>query len=532
MAAPPAQGESASARRQNGWVGPFVRRRPWWSAFVLFLAAVLGLRLWWGWRVGADLAARREEARRRGEPLEASGLAVEQVPDADNAWVLIRQAARLDDGSSAPANGQLEYPGYPPFGAAWEQAAAASEAANAGVFPLARQARGRPRSQLRQGYTSPLFSGTLAAGLTDSRKLANTLTDGVLHRHLRGDDAEAVERLRDTLHVADSVHQDGTIISQLIAIGITALDNERTQVIAPGLRVSADTRPGIRGLIAELLDERRAAEGLRRSLVHERVGTVELVQWESAGTWVIRPLAEREMVRTYADAAVYAAAARTADAETARRILAGPKERWRAEEFEWSLRQGGRPSSEVPRYSLWYRTQGSLDRMFEQWFRSVGERRVTAVSLAAQLYRADHGTWPGRLDELTPDYLPALPADPFHADGRSVGYVVMKGGLPGGADRPLVYYDAGATAAVALDDEPMYGWQYERRPDGTSSKREIRQYRDLARWMPADRRFERERRAEEEARRTSEGASEGVDDHPNQPDAPRDDAQKQDQPKK
>jgi hypothetical protein len=96
----------------------------------------------------------------------------------------------------------------------------------------------------------------------------------------------------------------------------------------------------------------------------------------------------------------------------------------------------------------------------------------------------------------------------------------MKGALPNGGDRPLVYYDAGATDHVAIDPEPMYGWQQDRRADDTASHRDIRQYRDLARWLPAKRRFDASPTSRPEA----------VGDHPDQPHAPGDDAQKNNNP--
>ena len=100
--------------------------------------------------------------------------------------------------------------------------------------------------------------------------------------------------------------------------------------------------------------------------------------------------------------------------------------------------------------------------------------------------------------------------------------MVKKGALPDGSDRPLVYYDDGATDHVAIDSEPIYGWQQDQRADGAASHRDIRQYRDLARWLPAKRRFDASQASRPEA----------VGDHPDQPDAPGDDAQKHNDPKK
>src|SRR5262249_34918181 len=147
------------------------------------------------------------------------------------------QASQLDDGS-APANGNLDYPNYPPFGPEWEGAARASEQTNAPVFKLMREARARPRAQLHGPYTTPLLKTALPS-FTGLRRVATTLGDGADWRHATGDDVEAVQRLLDMLHLARSIHQDDTVVGQLVAIGVTALQNVRAQQIAPGLRLDS-----------------------------------------------------------------------------------------------------------------------------------------------------------------------------------------------------------------------------------------------------------------------------------------------------
>jgi hypothetical protein len=136
----------------------------------------------------------------------------------------------------------------------------------------------------------------------------------------------------------------------------------------------------------------------------------------------------------------------------------------------------------VPRYSRWFGGPGlvRLDRTLLTFYRVIGERRATAVSLAMQLYRADHGgRWPTRIEELTPKYISAVPTDPFCADGRLMGYEVVKGVLPGGGDRPVIFYEAGgAGVSSVLPREPTYSYY---NVGGGSA----RQYRDLWRWQPA-----------------------------------------------
>ncbi len=55
-------------------------------------------------------------------------------------------------------------------------------------------------------------------------------------------------------------------------------------------------------------------------------------------------------------------------------------------------------------------------------------RRIAAVSLAAGWYRAEHGNYPPTLQQLVPDYLSAVPADPFAPDGGRLMYRLAEDG--------------------------------------------------------------------------------------------------------
>jgi len=137
----------------------------------------------------------------------------------------------------------------------------------------------------------------------------------------------------------------------------------------------------------------------------------------------------------------------------------------------------------VPRYSEWFGTQfggnpGSyMDVIVQRHFRCLAERRVAAVSLACRLFRADHDRWPERLEELVPGYLPHVPADPFAEEGRPLGWVILRGASPGGADRPLVYFENTGKGEPHVGREPMYDWQ-----EGLGGLR--RQYRDVSSFVP------------------------------------------------
>jgi hypothetical protein len=45
--------------------------------------------------------------------------------------------------------------------------------------------------------------------------------------------------------------------------------------------------------------------------------------------------------------------------------------------------------------------------------RNAAERDSADAAIAAELYRRKHGKWPARLEDLVPEFLPAVPIDPY-----------------------------------------------------------------------------------------------------------------------
>jgi len=64
---------------------------------------------------------------------------------------------------------------------------------------------------------------------------------------------------------------------------------------------------------------------------------------------------------------------------------------------------------------------------FEADGRALASRDALIAAIAAERHRLKHGTYPSRLDELVPDFLPAIPIDPF--DGRPLRFVRSDDGL-------------------------------------------------------------------------------------------------------
>jgi hypothetical protein len=59
------------------------------------------------------------------------------------------------------------------------------------------------------------------------------------------------------------------------------------------------------------------------------------------------------------------------------------------------------------------RVMPAFDKVHEAAARSAANMRTAAVALAAERYRRAKGDWPSSLKDLTPNYIKALPTDPF-----------------------------------------------------------------------------------------------------------------------
>ena len=105
-------------------------------------------------------------------------------------------------------------------------------------------------------------------------------------------------------------------------------------------------------------------------------------------------------------------------------------------------------------------------RVMLAFWRVRTERRATAVLLAIELYQADHeGQAPPTLAALVPEYLPAVPTDPFAADegglcylasGRTpIVYSAGKDGIDDGGDWRRVGGEVTAGDAWSMRDVPF-----------------------------------------------------------------------------
>ena len=459
------------------------------------------------------------EARRRldrelgpilalGEPVAAPSLNPDPVPDAENGALVYLKAMNAI-GTDSPASSAMEYSG-PPFPPRWHKMADKSVATNGETLRLVREARRYTRFDWGVRVKTPAHAVAIGH-LNSTRHLANVVSDAAFHAHVHGDDAEALERVRDVFHAAVAIDAaPNFLISHLVSTGLRAIALDRVMTIAPGLTIAPEgeeaaapsdgtTRPArrparraqVRALIAELLDEREQLRDVRTAYVAERAAQLDMAGWFGTKSRLLRPMFDLDAVRLVRGNNALVAATQLPNSQALKDSVGAEPLIQQKPQSPALVAPGGpkpkailsakNPPIDYTRLLSTDISGGGMWRGIEQDIRVRTERRMAAVSLAVQLYRADHaGQFPPSLDALVPKYLPAVPVDPAAGDGRKLNYLVLRGALPGGGDRPLVYSvgadgvdDTAATdpTRAGLPGRPEYG--YARGRD---------QWRDLSRW--------------------------------------------------
>jgi hypothetical protein len=430
-------------------------RGVWLTLGLVWLIAMVALCLWWAHVARRRLQMRVDAIAARGEPLTPGEMSAFAPLSTHPSGRYLHRAIAAMSGSVVPPSESTEsFPAYPPYGPKWEEMAKRTVEANAAALSLARQARGF--DELDWPFTD----------LVRARELAMVLGDAALYSDLHGDDAEAIERIVDLRNLARCVDSLSSSINELVAGGIESLANERLQVIAAGMRTgdesathSPTARPAgrevIQKLIAELLDERTFHERARASLLLERESNYQTLGAERNNLSVLRPMADLEIARVLDEEQLHLVAMEKQNWPAALAVIlsADPAAQFSRARQSWRIAPGT-----APRYSrLISDTYGYGYARVQIDFQMVADRRLVAADLAIHLYLAVHGRWPASLDELVPEYLPAVPVDPFSASGTPLQFVTVNAN--GHERRLLGYISPERPTPTPPPADWQFGWE-------------------------------------------------------------------------
>ena len=431
--------------------------------------------IWLCWNHVADkrLQSSINQITARGEPLFPQDFAPPPLPDDQNAATyLIAAAAAMNRTVWPPRSSNFTFPPYPPYGAQFEQMTDAAVKANPQTLALAHKARQFDRAIWTKLPPKPAAAGLIVTNLNDARALANLLADTAELDQRRGDDGQAIDRVRDILHLADSIDDNGiTLVQWLVSIGIdlhvsfvTSCKSFRPDHLVienaqfPDSRATTQPikpvhRQVILDLIHQLMDDQAKQSELRRAILAERMLQLDFISWFANQELLLRPMFKLDAARSLDSMDIFIRAAAEPNLPRALAVLS-------ASQFRPTPVPPPVPNPAAPRFSRAASSAFSIgmNRLSVIYWRVASERRAAAVSLALHLYQADHGHWPASLNQLAPEYLPTVPADPFIASPTPIGYILDRQTFRG-HERPLLYFDTlGYPTNTTIPSVPMFGW--------------------------------------------------------------------------
>lgn len=428
------------------------RRRFGLRTFCLLLVLIpVGYSLWSSTeRAGLDAMVARYRAR--GEPMRLEDFASHPssaAAAADNPAVELEVAAAAVDRTIKDVT--IHEFGFP---------LTPREAGRLGLFVRAQSAAFAhvDAAEQRTGpvdwqvaLKSPLVTTNFK--LMPQRDLAMALRYAVFEAHGRGDDAEALRRVRQILFLARANYQQPGLIGHLVGDSFVAVAGQAVHQIAPDLAVGANagaSHPAspehVHALIADLLDDRAQRAARKPAAQFERIVCIDFAHVVAArgltatssstggnvlAGYFFAPLAFRDarIAIGYWDGIIDAWQADTAPA-----CYKGFDALPNPDSFDWRTHP-------VLRTIL-----PAFRRAATQDYNALTDARLAALALAMRLYALDHdGKFPTDLNALVPAYLSRIPDDPlapsgplrFAPDTARIYSVGPNNVDDGGSDKPL-----------------------------------------------------------------------------------------------
>lgn len=430
----------------------FVR---WGRLLSVVLLLLVLLRVWWGWYAHRQIQQIIAEAHQHHEPASPDDLAAQVPPSPTGASAVYSSAMVTFRPSTGQWGSPKSYVALPTSNDTVGNLLAGDVARNVTLLARLRAARSLPTGSWGAQPAHPLRFA-LRARFFGVFQISDLLAWEFCLDHLQGNDAEALETAQDWLkfsQVIDARAGIGGLRWSVLSIQRDALKGLRA--IAPELRISqaasdrsaqAASRSQVRGLIEILLDERELREGGARPWIFLRA-----VALDEAADDVVDTHAGNALLGRVLQPAFDLRAARDAHrAESYIRASAAPN--WPVASGMLSFsKEAVEPFLQSAAHAL-VEPIGFDPTLVEEQFHVMAQRRVTATMLALRLYAANHdGQYPASLNQLVPEYLPAVPIDPMDADGNPLGFVTPAG------SRGTVYLLSRRGTIGGVPDEGLRG---------------------------------------------------------------------------
>jgi hypothetical protein len=299
---------------------------------------------------------------------------------------------------------------------------------------LADMPRGRHRIHYER---NPI--ATLLPDQQESRRIVSLLVYEAMRQNQRGDSKKALTMCRAALNAARSLGDEPIFISQLIriagvVIACQAIERTLGQGEPPPEDMSAlqkllEDEDAFSDMIAALRGERAAMHQVFEGIERGEISVAELEGLSRGG----RP-SESDQVKdtlislwrmnTREDHALFFSLINQCikDAQLPMHEQAAAERK-----TEQEIRAHIAPSA-LPGVAMITRLLlPAVSKIGEAVRRKHATVRCTIVALASERYRREKKTWPDKIDQLCPQFLAAVPLDPF--DGKPLRYRRVKDGV-------------------------------------------------------------------------------------------------------
>ncbi len=396
---------------------------------IAVIAFLILFRILTGMSAERRLRARLSAYRAAGEPVEPVDFVGPEVPDEENAAVLLRLA-----------------------GEEWVEPRASQHPIQFATFDLSHVAKDLPaaRQLLSDNAAAlqlieracrclacewnlvPAHDASFLATFP-IRQLVKLLAIAALVAHQDGDDEGALRSLRQAQKITDFAYAYPVGVGLLIALTADLILSFAIEYLSPAMRLERDGERALaREWIHGALDEAPLRHARRRAFLGERAFTLDVLRALRAGIdstpkvegWP-SPSRPTSIERVVFGPLWTRAAIRSLD------LLTDVAEE--ADSYELLRRRRANQrldlSIVVAPVSRWFRGLQAVrhDAYFPlhshmMFLGALARRRMAAAALALRLFHANHGHLPDTLAELVPQYLTHVPLDPLAPAPAEIHY--------------------------------------------------------------------------------------------------------------
>lgn len=415
---------------------PFPPRYRWAKRLglllVVILAVLTGVRLWWGREATRRVEARLAVYAAAGEPTQVSDfLRKEPIADEHNAALRLMEAVQLFELNQSAAMRVFDVQTEADFAEEFPEFARRALDLHCDALESYDWALDCSTADWGLKIRTPVWA-TVMPHLSNQRTLAHLLRTDALLAHAEGRSDDVLRRVDQLLTHAEHVGVDPAfVITHLVAVSIEARAYDLLERTSSTLELG---QPGARdialGLMWRLLDEEPLSRRTHRAMQMERLSSLDVARECLTGfpetyfsligasptaltSWIVTavtPMHALDALRALDAADNAIRAADQPDYPAARRKIRA----YSADLSGWPQRLAHGLSRSL--HVDW----NNATRLKSL---ALFRRRAAATALAIRLYELDHGERPLALDELVPQYLPAVPRDPFSANGEPIRYL-------------------------------------------------------------------------------------------------------------